>query len=77
VIDFLVLLLIVVAEFMILQLLVYRFAKKNVYKYKGMKLMHIWLDMHVKKGSKLDFGDYTFILIVCIIWEIWLLPLIR
>ncbi|WP_410984009.1 hypothetical protein [Bacillus cereus] len=75
-IDFLVLLLIFVAGFMMLQFLSYRFAKKNIHKYKETKLMHMWLDMQVKKGPKLDFGDYTFILIVCIIWKIWLLPLV-
>nr|WP_082246052.1 resistance to Congo red protein [Bacillus gaemokensis] len=36
-IDFLVFLFIFVAGFMILQILTYRFAKKNVYKYKGIK----------------------------------------
>ncbi|MFJ8528210.1 hypothetical protein [Bacillus sp. NPDC094106] len=75
--DFLILLLIFVIGCMILQSLSYRFAKKNIHKYKEMKLMHIWLDMHIKKGPKLDFGDYTFIVIVCIIWKIWLLPLIQ
>lgn len=39
--------------------------------------MHMWLDMHVQKGPKLDGSDYTFILIVCIIWKIWFLPLLK
>ncbi|PEY42546.1 hypothetical protein CN354_03645 [Bacillus cereus] len=76
-IDFLVLLFIFGAGCMILQSLSYRFAKRNIHKYKETKLMPIWLDMHVKKEPKLDVGDYIFILIVCIIWKTWLLPLIK
>ncbi|WP_144561208.1 hypothetical protein [Bacillus mycoides] len=76
-IDFLVLLFIFVAGCMILQSLSYRFAKRNLHKYKETKLMHMWLDMHVQKGPKLDGSDYTFILIVCIIWKIWFLPLVK
>ncbi|MDM5156942.1 hypothetical protein QUF88_24850 [Bacillus sp. DX1.1] len=76
-IDFLVLILIFVAGFMIMQVLIYRFAKKTVHKYRERKLIHIWLDMNVKKGPKLDFTDFTFLLILCIIWKIWLFPLIK
>lgn len=70
-VDFFVLLFIFVAGFMILQVLVYRFAKKNIHKYKRIKLVYMWLDMHVKKGPTLDFGDYTLILVICILWGIW------
>ncbi|KFN03246.1 hypothetical protein D0U04_04650 [Bacillus clarus] len=74
--DFLILLLIFVVGFLIMQFLIYQFAKKNIHKYKEMKWIHMWLHMNMKKGPKLDFTDFTFIVIVCIIWKMWLLPLI-
>ncbi|WP_433773775.1 hypothetical protein [Bacillus wiedmannii] len=69
-IGFLILLCICVAGFFIMQVLIYRFAKKNIYKYKEVKWVHIWLDMHMKKGPRLDFFDFVCIVIVCIIWKI-------
>lgn len=59
-----------------MQILIYRFAKRNIHKYKEMKWMYIWLDMMIKKGPKLDFFDFVLIVIVSIIWKIWMLPLI-
>ncbi|OQR53997.1 hypothetical protein [Bacillus sp. CDB3] len=73
---FLILLFIFVVGFLIIQVLIYRFAKKNIHKYKEMKWIHMWLDMTMKKGPRLDFFDFIFIVIVCIIWKIWMLPLI-
>ncbi|PEC20928.1 hypothetical protein [Bacillus cereus] len=75
-IDFLILLFIFVAGFFIMQVLIYRFAKKNIHKYKEMKWIHIWLDMHMKKGLRLDFFDFVFIVLVCIIWKVWMYSLI-
>ncbi|MDM5236452.1 hypothetical protein COE30_06400 [Bacillus cereus] len=75
-IDFLILLFIFVAGFFIMQVLIYRFAKKNIHKYKEMKWIHIWLDMHMKKGPRLDFFDFVFIVLVCIIWKVWMYSLI-
>ncbi|MBE7105923.1 hypothetical protein FT637_23810 [Bacillus cereus] len=45
-------------------------------KYKRLKLVHMWLDMTMKKGPRLDFFDFIFIVILSIIWKIWMLPLI-
>ncbi|PQZ55859.1 MULTISPECIES: hypothetical protein [Bacillus] len=75
-IGFLILLCICVAGFFIMQVLIYRFAKKNIHKYKEMKWIHMWLDMNMKKGPRLDFFDFVLILIVSIIWKIWMLPLV-
>ncbi len=59
-----------------MQVLTYRFAKKNIHKYKEMKWMHMWLDMTMKKGPRLDLFDFVLIVIVSIIWKIWMLPLV-
>ncbi|MDM5195815.1 hypothetical protein QUG02_22915 [Bacillus hominis] len=75
-VEFLILLLIFGVGFLIMQVLIYRFAKKNIHKYKRLKLVHMWLDMTMKKGTRLDFFDFIFIVIVCIIWKIWMLPLV-
>ncbi|WP_242212365.1 hypothetical protein [Bacillus cereus group sp. BfR-BA-01383] len=75
-IDFLILLFIFVVGFFIMQVLIYRFAKKNIHKYKEMKWIHIWLDMHMKKGPRLDFFDFVFMVLVCIIWKVWMYSLI-
>lgn len=59
-----------------MQILIYRFAKRNIHKYKELKWIYIWLDMIIKKGPKLDFFDFILIVTVSIIWKIWMLPLI-
>lgn len=71
VVDFLILLFIFVVGFFIIQLLIYRFAKKNIQKYTKMKWMHMWLHMHMEKGPRLDFFDFVVIVFVCIIWKVW------
>ncbi|MFD6506967.1 MULTISPECIES: hypothetical protein [unclassified Bacillus (in: firmicutes)] len=75
-VEFLILLFIFVVGFLIMQVLIYRFVKKNIHKYKRLKLVHMWLDMTMKKSPRLDFFNFIFIVIVCIIWKIWMLPLI-
>ncbi|QWH39617.1 hypothetical protein EXW53_23140 [Bacillus mycoides] len=75
-IGFLILLCICVAGVFILRVLTYRFAKRNIHKYKRLKLVHMWLDMTMKKGLRLDLFDFIFIVIVCIIWKLWMLPLV-
>ncbi|MBM6646735.1 hypothetical protein [Bacillus sp. RIT 809] len=75
-VEFLILLFIFVVGFLIMQVLIYRFAKKNIHKYKRLKLVHMWLDMTMKKGPRLDLFDFIFIVIVCIIWKLWMLPLV-
>lgn len=59
-----------------MQVLTYRFAKKNIHKYKEVKWVHMWLDMTMKKGPRLDLFDFVLIVIVSIIWKIWMLPLV-
>jgi len=76
VIGFLILLFIFVAGFFIMQMLIYRFAKKNIHKYMKIKWFHMWLHMNMKKGPRLDFFDFVVIVLVCIVWKIWLLPFI-
>jgi hypothetical protein len=76
VIEFLILLCICVAGVFIMQVLTYRFVKKNIHKYKEMKWIHMWLDMTMKKGPRLDLFDFVLIVIVSIIWKIWMLPLV-
>ncbi|ACK97947.1 hypothetical protein P9Y62_21355 [Bacillus thuringiensis] len=75
-IGFLILLFIFVAGFFIMQMLIYRFAKKNIHKYMKIKWFHMWLHMNMKKGPRLDFFDFVVIVLVCIVWKIWLLPFI-
>ncbi|HDR7564484.1 MULTISPECIES: hypothetical protein [Bacillus] len=74
--EFLILLLICVIGIYIMQVLTYRFAKKNIHKYKEMKWIYMWLDMTMKKGPRLDLFDFVLIVIVSIIWKIWMLPLV-
>jgi len=76
VVEFLILLFICVTGIYIMQVLIYRFAKKNIHKYKRLKLVHMWLDMTMKKGPRLDLFDFVLIVIVSIIWKIWMLPLV-
>ncbi|KAA0762320.1 hypothetical protein [Bacillus sp. SH5-2] len=71
-IDFLILLFILVVGFFIMQFLSYQFAKKNIHKYREVKWVHMWLDMTMKKGPRLDFFDFVFIILVCIIWKVWI-----
>ncbi|GAB6414919.1 hypothetical protein bcgnr5390_29080 [Bacillus luti] len=71
-IDFLMLLFILVVGFFIMQFLSYQFAKKNIHKYKEVKWVRMWLDMTMKKGPRLDFFDFVFLIIVCIIWKVWI-----
>lgn len=59
-----------------MRVLTYRFAKKNIHKYKEMKWIYMWLDMTMKKGPRLDLFDFVLIVIVSIIWKIWMLPLV-
>lgn len=59
-----------------MQVLIYRFAKKNIHKYKRLKLVHMWLDMTMKKGPRIDFFDFVVIVLVCIIWKVWMYSLI-
>ncbi|WHY28647.1 hypothetical protein [Bacillus wiedmannii] len=75
-IDFLILLFIFGVGFFIMQFLTYQFAKKNIHKYKGIKWIHMWLDMTMKKGPRLDLFDFVVIVLVCIIWKVWMYPLI-
>ncbi|MGH0790450.1 hypothetical protein ACQVTU_22560 [Bacillus cereus] len=63
-IGFLILLFIFVAGFFIMQMLIYRFAKKNIHKYMKIKWFHMWLHMNMKKGPRLDFFDFVVIVIV-------------
>ncbi|PFL22562.1 hypothetical protein COJ07_07980 [Bacillus cereus] len=74
--QFLILLFICVIGIYIMQVLIHRFAKKNIHKYKRLKLVHMWLDMTMKKGPRLDLFDFVLIVIVSIIWKIWMLPLV-
>lgn len=55
-IGFLILLFIFVAGFFIMQMLIYRFVKKNIHKYTKIKWFHMWLHMNMKKKDpRLDF----------------------
>lgn len=76
VVDFLIFLFIFVVGFFIMQVLVYRFAKKNIQKYTKIKWIHMWLEMNMKKGPRLDFFDFVVIVVVCIIWKAWMYSLI-
>lgn len=76
VVDFLIFLFIFVVGFFIMQVLVYRFAKKNIQKYTKIKWIHMWLEMNMKKGPRLDFFDFVVIVLVCIIWKAWMYSLI-
>ncbi|GAB6427654.1 MULTISPECIES: hypothetical protein [Bacillus] len=71
-VDFLILLFIFVVGFFIMQVLVYRFAKKNIQKYTKIKWVHMWLEMNMEKGPRLDFFDFVVIVLVCIIWKVWM-----
>ncbi len=55
-----------------MQVLVYRFAKKNIQKYTKIKWVHMWLEMNMEKGPRLDFFDFVVIVLVCIIWKVWM-----
>lgn len=59
-----------------MQVLVYRFAKKNIQKYTKIKWIHMWLKMNMKKGPRLDLFDFVVIVLVCIIWKVWMSSLI-
>ena len=59
-----------------MQMLIYRFAKKNIHKYIKIKWFHMWLHMNMKKRMRLDFFDFVVIVLVCIVWKIWSLPFI-
>ncbi|PDM38378.1 hypothetical protein CMV37_04180 [Bacillus cereus] len=50
--------------------------KKNIQKYTKIKWLHLWLEMNMKKGPRLDFFDFVVIVLVCIVWKIWLFPFI-
>lgn len=76
VVDFLIILFIFVVGFFIMEVLIYQFAKKNIQKYTNIKWVHIWLDMHMKKGPRLDLFDFVVIVLVCIIWKVWMYSLI-
>lgn len=67
-IDFLVFFLILATGFTVLQFLFHKYAMKSIHKYKEGNLIHTLLEMHVKKRPKLDFSDYSFIFIVCVLW---------
>jgi len=71
-IDFLFFFFILVTGFIVLQFLFYKYAMKSIHKYKEGNLVHRLLEMHVKKGPKLGFSDYSFIFIVCVLWKFWL-----
>ncbi|MED0873918.1 hypothetical protein [Bacillus mobilis] len=75
-VDFLIFLFIFVVGFFIMQVLIYRFAKKHIQKYTKMKWVHMWLEMNMKKGPRLDLFDFVFIVLVCIIWKVWMYSLI-
>ncbi|HFJ9441500.1 MULTISPECIES: hypothetical protein [Bacillus] len=75
-VDFLILLFIFVVGFFIMQVLVYRFAKKNIQKYTKKKWVHMWLEMNMKKGPRLDLFDFVVIVFVCIIWKVWVYSII-
>lgn len=76
VVDFLIFLFIFVVGFFIMQVLIYRFAKKNIQKYTKMKWVHMWLEMNMKKGPRLDLFDFVVIVLVCIIWKVWMYSLL-
>ena len=75
-VDFLIFLFIFVVGFFIMQVLIYRFAKKNIQKYTKIKWVHMWLEMNMKKGPRLDFFDFVVIVLVCIVLKICLFPFI-
>ncbi|PGU43647.1 hypothetical protein [Bacillus cereus] len=75
-VDFLIFLFIFVVGFLIMQVLIYRFAKKNIQKYTKMKWVHMWLEMNMKKGPRLDLFDFVVIAFVCIIWKVWMYSLL-
>ena len=58
-----------------MQMLIYRFAKKNIHKYTKIKWFHMWLHMNMKK-AEIRFFDFVVTVLVCIVWKIWLLPFI-
>ncbi|SCC51585.1 Group-specific protein [Bacillus mobilis] len=76
VVDFLIFLFIFVVGFFIMQVLIYRFAKKNIQKYTKIKWVHMWLEMNMKKGPRLDLFDFVVIVFVCIIWKVWMYSLL-
>lgn len=76
VVDFLIFLFIFVVGFFIMQVLIYRFVKKNIQKYTKMKWVHMWLEMNMKKGPRLDLFDFVVIVLVCIIWKVWMYSLL-
>ena len=57
-----------------MQMLIYRFAKKNIHKYTKIKWFHMWLHMNMK--NEIRFFDFVVTVLVCIVWKIWLLPFI-
>ncbi|WP_035436235.1 hypothetical protein [Bacillus sp. UNC322MFChir4.1] len=61
--DFLFFFFILTIGFTVLQSLFYKYAMKSIHKYKKGNLFYTLLEMHVKKGPKLDFSDYSFIFI--------------
>ena len=50
--------------------------KENIQKYTKIKWIHMWLEMNMKKGPRLDFFDFVVIVLVCIIWKAWMYSLI-
>ncbi|MGF9963677.1 hypothetical protein [Bacillus rhizoplanae] len=73
-IDFLLFFLTLAVGYGVLQFLFHQYAVKSIHKYKEGNLVHMLLEMNVKKGPNLDFSDYFFILIVCMLWKFWLFP---
>ncbi|MEI4803268.1 hypothetical protein WAZ07_18640 [Bacillus sp. FJAT-51639] len=71
-IDFLFFFLILATGFTVLQFLIHRYAMKSIQKYKEGNFIHTLLEMHVKKGPRLDFSDYSLIFIVCVLWKFWI-----
>ncbi|MED0937260.1 hypothetical protein P4T37_11185 [Bacillus mobilis] len=75
-VDFLIFLFIFVVGFLIMQVLIYRYAKKNIQKYTKIKWVHMWLEMNMNKGPRLDLFDFVVIVLVCIIWKVWMYSLL-
>ena len=74
-VDFLIFLFIFVVGFLLCKCSFTDLQRKTSKIYKT-KWIHMWLEMNMKKGPRLDFFDFVVIVLVCIVWKIWLFPFI-
>ena len=58
-----------------MQVLIYRFAKKNIQNIQNKMDSYVARDEY-EKGSEIRFFDFVVIVLVCIVWKIWLFPFI-